>query len=75
MKRKIKKLIEPAEDNDDLTTQMRILDLFKNYRKQKINITKDEYLYIDCIFILDQQLVQKDYSVIANTSKQKPVLD
>ena len=44
-------LIEPAENDDVLTTHMGMVDLLKNNLKRKINNTKDEELYIDCRFI------------------------
>ena len=44
-------LIEPAEDDDVLTTHTGMTDLLKNNLKRKINNTKDEDLYIDCRFI------------------------
>ena len=44
-------LIEPAEDDDVLTTHTGMTDLLKNNLKQKINNTKDEHLYIDSRFI------------------------
>ena len=44
-------LIEPAENDDVLTTHMGMADLLKNNLKRKINNTKDEDLYIDCRFI------------------------
>ena len=44
-------LIEPAEDDDILTTHMEMEDLLKNNLRRKINNTKDEDLYIDCRFI------------------------
>ena len=44
-------LIEPAEDDDVLTTHMGMVDLLKNNLKRKINNTKDKDLYIDCRFI------------------------
>ena len=44
-------LIEPAENDDVLTTHMGMADLLKNNLKRKINNTKDEELYIDCRFI------------------------
>ena len=43
--------IEPAENDDVLTTHMGMADLLKNNLKQKINNTKDEELYIECRFI------------------------
>ena len=44
-------LIEPAEDDDVLTTHMGMTDLLKHNLKRKITNTKDEDLYIDCRFI------------------------
>ena len=44
-------LIEPAENDDVLTTHMGMVDSLKNNLKRKINNTKDEDLYIDCRFI------------------------
>ena len=43
--------IEPAENDDVLTTHMGMADLLKNNLKRKINNTKDEELYIECRFI------------------------
>ena len=37
-----KELIEPAENDDVLTTHMEMVDLLKNNIKRKINNTKDE---------------------------------
>ena len=54
-------LIEPTEDDGVLTMYMVMEDLLKNDRKRTINDT--------------MQLVQRDYSVIANISKQRSVID
>ena len=43
--------IEPAEDNDVLSTHTEMADLLKNNLKRKINNTKNEDLHIDCRFI------------------------
>ena len=44
-------LIEPAENDDVLTTHMGMANLLKNKLKRKMNNTKDEELYIDYRFI------------------------
>ena len=51
-----------------------MVDLLKNDRKHKINGTKGEDLYVNFRFILDQQLLQRDYSVIENKPKQRLVI-
>ena len=54
-------LIELTEDDGVLPTYMVMEDLLKNDRKRTINDT--------------MQLVQRDYSVIPNISKQRSVID
>ena len=44
-------LIEPAENDDVLTTHIGMANLLKNKLKRKMNNTKDEELYIDYRFI------------------------
>ena len=44
-------LIEPAENDDVLTTHMGMANLLKNKLKLKINNTKDEKLYLYYRFI------------------------